>query len=162
MYFSSMICKHTSGGTHFKTSDYISNKMLSHFKYWNHAVNFIFSLWNLNLMKNWNYNNVCIYFLYKDSFYAVKISNQILTSEHFADNNLWIFKVYTQIRKFKIVYKENNISILCFVFVMSLRRSNMRLPNFFLMLGNIGKIYLFFAGVLFIDIYIELCECVAS
>ena len=38
----------------------------------------------------------------------------------------------------------------------------MRLPNFFLMLGNIGKIYLFFAGVLFIDVYIELCECVAS
>ena len=30
------------------------------------------------------------------------------------------------------------------------------------MLGNIGKIYLFFAGVLFIDVYIELCECVAS
>ena len=30
------------------------------------------------------------------------------------------------------------------------------------MLGNIGKIYLFFAGVLFIDVHIELCECVAS
>ena len=72
----------------------------------------------------------------------VKISNQILTLEHFADNNLWIFKVCSQIRKFKIVYKENNISILVFCFCYESEEDKYEAAWLFLDVGKYWENYL--------------------